>query len=69
MKEFILGLAAGMAGGAILVANSCKLRQMIKKNQEEFLQKAENYIDEKLEQASPQPAQTQSESGSKKKEG
>lgn len=69
MKEFILGLAAGMAGGAILVANSCKLRQMIRKNQEEFLQKAENYIDEKLEQASPQPAQTQSESGSKKKEG
>ena len=38
-----------MAGGAIIVANSCKLRQMIKKNQEEFLQKAECYIDEKLE--------------------
>ncbi len=69
MKEFILGLAAGMAGGAILVANSCKLRQMIRKNQEEFLQKAESYIDEKLEQASPQPAQAQAEGGSKKKEG
>ena len=48
MKEFILGLAAGMAGGAIIVANSCKLRQMIKKNQEEFLQNSECYIYEKI---------------------
>ena len=31
MKEFVMGLAMGMAGGALIVANSCKLRQMIKK--------------------------------------
>ena len=45
MKEFIMGLAIGMAGGAVLVANSCKLRQMIKKNQDELMKKAETYID------------------------
>lgn len=67
MKEFMLGLAVGMAGGAILVANSCKLRQMIKKNQEEFLQKAESYIDEKLESTAPAGAQPAQE-GQKKKE-
>ena len=49
MKEFILGLAAGMAGGAIIVANSCPLSPVIKKNQVEVLQKAECYIDEKHE--------------------
>ena len=52
MKEFILGLALGMAGGAVIVANNCKLRQMIKKNQEELMQKAESYIDEQLEKTS-----------------
>ena len=49
VKEFIMGLAIGMAGGAVLVANSCKLRQMIKKNQDELMKKAETYIDEQLE--------------------
>ena len=53
MKEFILGLALGMAGGAVIVANNCELRQMIKKNQEELMQKAESYIDEQLEKTSP----------------
>ena len=42
-----------MAGGAVIVANNCKLRQMIKKNQEELMQKAESYIDEQLEKTSP----------------
>ena len=53
MKELILGLALGMAGGAVIVANNCKLRQMIKKNQEELMQKAESYIDDHLEKTSP----------------
>ena len=39
-----------MAAGAILVANNCKLRNLVKKNQEDLMQKAENYIDTKLEQ-------------------
>ncbi len=38
-----------MAGGALLVANNCKLRYLVKKNQEELMQKAEQYIDSKLE--------------------
>ncbi len=48
MEKFILGLAVGMAGGALLVANNCKLRNLVKKNQEDLLAKAEQYIDKKL---------------------
>lgn len=47
-----MGIALGMAGGALVVANSCKLRKMIRKNQEEIMQKAESYIDQQLEKAS-----------------
>ena len=47
MEKFIFGLAVGMAGGALLVANNCKLLNLVKKNQEDLMQKAENYIDEK----------------------
>ena len=67
MKEFILGLAAGMAGGAILVANSCKLRKMIKKNQDELMQKAECYIDEQLEKNSAHSAEKGSQQDTAKK--
>ena len=49
MEKFVLGVALGMAGGALMVANNCKLRNLVKKNQEEFMQKAEQYIDSKLE--------------------
>ena len=49
MEKFILGVALGMAGGALIVANNCKLRKLVKKNQEDFMQKAEQYIDSKLE--------------------
>lgn len=48
MKEFITGIALGMAGGALIVVNSCKLRKLIKSNQDELMQKAQSYIDEKL---------------------
>lgn len=49
MEKFIFGLAVGMAGGALLVANNCKLRNLVKKNQEDVMKKAEQYIDQKLE--------------------
>lgn len=49
MEKFILGVAIGMAGGALAVANNCKLRNLVKKNQEDLMQKAEQYIDSKLE--------------------
>lgn len=50
MEKFIFGLAVGMAGGALLVANNCKLLNLVKKNQEDIMEKAENYIDKKLEE-------------------
>ena len=49
MEKFVIGLALGMAGGALIVANNCKLRNLVKKNQEDLMQKAEKYIDKKLE--------------------
>ncbi len=49
MEKFVLGVALGMAGGALIVANNCKVRNLVKKNQDEFMQKAEQYIDSKLE--------------------
>lgn len=50
MEKFIIGLAVGMTAGAVLVANNCKLRNLVKKNQEDLMEKAENYIDTKLEE-------------------
>ena len=50
MEKFIIGVAVGMAAGALIVANNCKLRNLVKKNQEDIMEKAENYIDTKLEQ-------------------
>ena len=50
MEKFIIGVAVGMAAGALIVANNCKLRNLVKKNQEDLMEKAETYIDTKLEQ-------------------
>ena len=49
MEKFILGVALGMAGGALMVANNCKLRKIEKKNQDDLMKKAEKLIDTKLE--------------------
>ena len=40
-KTFILGLALGMVGGALIVANSQKARRMVKNSQEQLRKKAE----------------------------
>ena len=50
LEKFIIGLAVGMAGGALLVANNCKLLNLVKKNQEDLMGKAECYIGKKLEE-------------------
>ena len=52
----IAGSAVLFFGGALIVANNCKVRALVKKNGDELLQKAEQYIDKKLEekQSSPQ---------------
>ncbi len=60
MEKFILGAALGMAGGALLVANNCKLRNLVKKNQDDLLQKAEQYIDSKLEKMEMKTEETSS---------
>lgn len=39
-KYFCIGLALGMLGGALIVANSHKARQIIKDSQEQIKQKA-----------------------------
>ena len=49
VEKFILGAVIGMAGGALIVANNCKLRNLVKKNQDDLLKKAEQLIDSKLE--------------------
>ena len=65
MEKFILGVALGMAGGALMVANNCKLRNLVKKNQDDLMKKAEKLIDtklEKLEQMSESMTQPETKS-------
>ena len=47
-KLFCLGVALGMVGGALLVANSYKLRSLVKKSQAEVIEKVDGMIDERL---------------------
>lgn len=56
-----MGLAVGMAGGALIVANSCKIRKLIKQNQDDLMQKAEKYIDSKLEEMDNAPEKCKNE--------
>ena len=60
VEKFIFGVAVGMAAGALVVANNCKLLNLVKKNQEDLMQKAENYIDEKLQALESKDSQTES---------
>lgn len=50
-KMFCLGLVFGAVGGALLVANSYKARSLVKKSQCEFMQKVNEMMDEKLQNA------------------
>ncbi len=47
-KLFCLGVALGMVGGALLVANSYKARSLVKKSQAEIMQKVDEMMDERL---------------------
>lgn len=40
-KFFCIGLALGMLGGALIVANSNKVRNAVKNSQQQILDKAE----------------------------
>lgn len=48
-KMFCLGLALGALGGALAVSNSCKMRSLVKKSQEDFLDKLDDAVDKRLE--------------------
>ena len=49
MEKFVTGLLLGMAGGALLVANSKKTRAIAKTSKNETKDKIAAYIDQKLE--------------------
>ena len=71
MEKFIAGLALGLVGGALLVANSNRTRTLVKKGQEEMISKVDAYIDEKLESmemASSKQATGKTKSGGKQPE-
>ncbi len=48
MEKFIGGLALGAVLGALLAANSSKARMLVKKGQDECMQKIDAYMEEKL---------------------
>ncbi len=62
-KLFCLGVALGMVGGALLVANSYKMRCLVKKSQSEMMQKFDEMMDERLKDDKPRE---ESEKKSKK---
>lgn len=47
-KMFCLGLVFGALGGALVVANSYKMRSLVKKSQSEFIEKVNEAVDERL---------------------
>ena len=48
-KMFCLGLALGAHGGALAVANSYKARSLVKKSQEELIDKLDDAVDARLD--------------------
>lgn len=48
MEKFTIGLLLGAVGGALLAANSCKMRTLVRKGQEEVKQRLDEMMDEKL---------------------
>lgn len=47
-KMFCVGLALGAVCGALIVANNYKARTLVKKSQEEVMQKIDCMMDEQL---------------------
>lgn len=64
-KLFCLGLALGMVGGALLVANSYKMRCLVKKSQAEMVQKFDEMMDEKLKGEQKSQEETPEKKGKK----
>ena len=60
-KMFCLGVMLGALGGALLIANSYKMRSLVKKSQAEFVEKVNQVMDEKLNCTNGQCDQKQQE--------
>ena len=50
MEKFAIGLVIGGLGGALLVANTYKMRTLIKKGQSEVQAKLDKLMDEKIDE-------------------
>ena len=50
MEKFVVGVALGMIGGALLTANNYKMRRFVKKSQEEVQAKIDKFIEEKTDE-------------------
>ena len=50
MEKFTIGLLCAGIGGALLAANSCKMRTLVRKGQEEIKQRLDEMMDEKLKE-------------------
>ncbi|MBQ8657740.1 MAG: hypothetical protein IJ506_01255 [Clostridia bacterium] len=64
MEKFALGLVLGGLGGALLAANSCKMRTLVRKGQEEVKAKLDQMMDEKIremESAAAYPPQPEAD--------
>ena len=67
-KIFCLGVMIGAVGGALLVANSYKMRSLVKKSQAEFMDKVNEMMDEKLGCGCEKKADKKGEETPEKKE-
>ncbi len=56
MEKFIIGLALGGLGGALLATNNCKMRALVRKGQEEIKTRLDELLDEKLAEMKTSPA-------------
>lgn len=50
MEKFAIGMLLGIGAGALITANSYKMRMLVKKGQEEAQAKFNQIVDEKLNQ-------------------
>ena len=67
-KAFCLGVLIGAVGGALLVANSYKMRSLVKKSQAEFVDKVNEMMDEKLNCNCEKSSKEKNEEAPEKKE-
>ena len=49
MEKLAIGMLIGAVGGALIIANSQKMRTLVQKGQDEVLTKVNTMMDEKLE--------------------